>query len=208
MVKTTQEEFWEGEFGDEYTSRNTGDCDEFYKKQWGITRTELNNKFLSKLSKNASILEVGCNRANQLMILHEQGFENLWGIDINKKALQIAKENRHFNIIEGSGFDIPFKDRYFDLVFTSGVLIHIAPENLPKIIDEIYRVSKRYIWGFEYFSEECKAIEYRGHKDRLWKNNFLQLYQDRHPDLKEVKQMKIKYIETENVDMMYLLEKV
>jgi len=207
MVKTKQEEFWEGDFGDEYTSRNAGDWDEFYKKQWGVTRTELNEEFFSSLKKDSSFLEVGCNRANQLMILHEQGFENLWGIDINKKALHIAKENKQFNLVEGSGFDIPFKDGFFDVVFTSGVLIHIAPENLPKIMDEIYRVTKRYIWGFEYYSEECEAIEYRGHKDRLWKNNFLKLYLDRFPALKVVKEKKVKYLENDNVDMMFLLER-
>jgi len=207
MVKTKQEEFWEGEFGDEYTSRNAGDWDEFYKKQWGVTRTNLNEEFLAVLDKDASILEVGCNRANQLQILHAQGYENLWGIEIHKKSLHIAKADTRFNLVEGSGFDIPFKDGFFDLVFTSGVLIHISPDNLSKIIDEMYRVSKRYIWGFEYFSEECEDIEYRGHKNRLWKNNFLRLFQERYPDLKAVKQKKIKYLESDNVDMMFLLER-
>jgi hypothetical protein len=77
MENTEQEDFWKGEFGDEYTIRNAGDWDAFYKRIWGVTRTELNNEFLSKLTKDSSILEVGCNRANQLKILHAQGFENL-----------------------------------------------------------------------------------------------------------------------------------
>jgi pseudaminic acid biosynthesis-associated methylase len=207
MKKTEQEEFWKGDFGDDYTSRNAGDWDAFYKRQWGVTRTELNEEFLSNLDKDALILEVGCNRANQMQILWNQGFGNLWGVEINKKSLEIARKNKSFNLVEGSALDIPFKDRYFDLVFTSGVLIHIAPENLPKVIDEMYRVSKRYIWCFEYFSEECKEIEYRGHKNRLWKNNFLELFQERHPNLKLAKQRKIKYLENDNVDMMFLLKK-
>jgi pseudaminic acid biosynthesis-associated methylase len=207
MVKTEQEKFWEGDFGDEYTIRNAGDWDELYRKQWGVTRTELNDEFLSDLKKSDSILEVGCNRANQLQILHKQGFENLWGIEINRKALRIAKENTSFNIIEGSGFNIPFKDGFFELAFTSGVLIHIAPADLPRIIDEIYRVSARYIWGFEYYAEECEQIEYRGHRNRLWKNDFPRLYQDRYPDLKVVKERKIKYLENDNFDIMFLLKK-
>lgn len=207
MDKTEQEDFWQGPFGDEYTLRNSGDWDEFYKKQWGITRTALNEEFLSVVDRNALILEVGCNRANQLQILHNQGFRNLWGIDVNQKALEMAKENKNFNIVEGSAFDIPFKDEFFDLVFTSGVLIHIAPSDLDRVILEMQRVSKRYIWCFEYFSEECTEIEYRGYKHRLWKNNFLKLFRDRYPDLNIVKQRKIKYLENENVDMMFLLEK-
>ena len=39
------------------------------------------------------------------------------------------------------------------VVFTSGLLIHIHPDNLGKAIDEICRVSKRFVWGFEYYSE-------------------------------------------------------
>ena len=208
MDKNEQQKFWEGSFGNEYTLRNVGNLDEFYRKLWGITRTELNKQFLSMLEKNVSILEVGCNRANQLSILQNMGFGNLWGLEINKRALEIARENKRFNLIESSATDIPFKDGFFDLVFTSGVLIHIDPEIFEQVMDEMYRVAKKYIWGFEYFSEECEEIEYRGHKNRLWKNNFLELFQNRFPDLKVVKQKKLKYLENENVDMMYLLEKV
>lgn len=208
MQDTEQMKFWKGKFGDEYTLRNSGEWDEFYKKQWGVTRTELNEEFLSGLNKDISILEVGCNMGNQLAILQKEGFNNLWGLEINKKALELAKENKSLNLIEGSVFDIPFKDEFFDMVFTSGVLIHISPKDLNKAIDEIYRTSKRYIWCFEYFSDKCEEIVYRGHKNRLWKNNFLKLFLERFPNLKIIKQKKIKYLENENVDMMFLIEKI
>ncbi|MFW9920977.1 MAG: pseudaminic acid biosynthesis-associated methylase [Candidatus Thorarchaeota archaeon] len=207
MKKTEQEEFWEGDFGNEYTARNAGDWDSFYRQQWGITRTELNREFLVDVDLKSRILEVGCNRANQLKVLKSQGYENLWGLEINKHAISIAREDKEFNIVEGSGFDIPFKDSFFDLVFTSGVLIHIAPENLPRMIDEIHRVSNRFIWGFEYFAEDCTEIQYRGHQNRLWKNNFMKLYLDRFSDLSIVKSRMVKYVANENADMMFLLEK-
>ena len=94
MKDTEQIKFWKGEFGDEYTQRNSENPDELYKRQFGITRTELNNDFLSDLNKNISILEIGCNRGIQLNTLEKNGFNNLWGIEINKKALQIARENK------------------------------------------------------------------------------------------------------------------
>ncbi len=208
MKETEQMKFWKGEFGDKYISRNDVDIDKFYKKRFGVTRTELNNEFLNELNNNIKVLEVGCNMCIQLNLLEKISFKNLWGIEINKKALSIAKENKSLNLIEGSAFDIPFKDGFFDLVFTSGVLIHIFPEDLPKAIDEIYRTTKKYIWCFEYFSEDCQEIEYRGHKNRLWKNNFLKLFLERHPDLKITKQKIIKYLENENIDEMFLLEKI
>lgn len=207
MEKNEQIDFWKSEFGDEYTKRNSGDWDDFYKKQWGISRTELNSEFLENIPKDAKILEVGCNRANQLETLEKQGFTNLWGLEINKTALNIARNNKNLNIVEGSGFDIPFKDNFFDVVFTSGVLIHISPENINKIISEVHRVSKKYIWGFEYFSENCEEIDYRGNDNKLWKNNFKKLYLDAFSELKVVKERKLKYVDNENIDMMFLLEK-
>ncbi|MCF2136994.1 MAG: methyltransferase domain-containing protein [Candidatus Thorarchaeota archaeon] len=207
MKKTEQEKFWEGNFGDEYTIRNVGDWDAFYKSQWGVTRTSLNEEFLTGIPHDARILEIGCNRGNQLQVLEKQGFTNLWGIEINKKAIEIARENKKFNIVEGSIYDIPFKEGFFNLAFTSGVLIHIPPENLQNAIKEIYRVSRKYIWCFEYFADECTEIEYRGHKNRLWKNNFLRVFQETFPDLILVKKRMVKYLHNENVDIMFLLEK-
>ena len=43
--------------------------------------------------------------------------------------------------------------------------------------------------------------------NKLWKNNFLKLFLERHPDLKIVKQKKLKYLENDNEDIMFLLEK-
>lgn len=207
MPETEQMKFWKGNFGNEYISRNIGNFDKLYKKQYGISRSALNAEFLQMLSKDAFILEVGCNVGNQLKTLQKAGFSSLFGLEINKKALQTARKNKELSLVEGSAFDIPFKDIFFDLVFTSGVLIHISPDDLPKAVDEIYRVAKKYIWCFEYFSEKCEEVVYRGHNNRLWKNNFLNIFLERHPDLKIIRQKKIKYLENENVDMMFLLEK-
>ena len=110
--------------------------------------------------------------------------------------------------MEGSAFDIPFKDNYFDLVFTSGVLIHIAPKNLTKAIKEIIRVSNKYIFGFEYFSEKCEEIEYRGNKNKLWKNNFPKLFLDTKSNLKLIKIKKLVYLDNKDkTNVAYLLEK-
>jgi pseudaminic acid biosynthesis-associated methylase len=162
MKDTAQMGFWKGGFGDEYTERNTGDWDRFYKEEWGVTRTELNKEFVGDLPLGTRILEVGCNRGHQLELLKQAGFTNLTGIEINSKALEIARQDASLNLVEGSALNIPFEDGVFDLVFTSGVLIHISPDDLPAVIDEMYRVSKEYIWCFEYYAEQCEPIEYRG----------------------------------------------
>lgn len=213
-VKYKQSEFWESNFGKDYTdrnSRNDKDWDEFYLKNWGITKIEMNKQFIDNLSRDVKILEVGCNSGMQLAGLQRMGFKNLFGIELQPYAVEKAKEyTKNINIINASGFDIPFKDNYFDIVCTNVVLIHIAPEQHSLIMDEIYRCSKKYIWGFEYFENEITEINYRGHSDYLWKADYADIFLKRYKKLRQVKKELYPYTspdEVGNQDCMYLLEK-
>lgn len=211
-METKQTEFWSKDFGKEYTDRNTRSQDEwdkFYNDIYGFTKIQLNEKFIGNLPKDIKILEVGCNTGMQLSGLQRNGFTNIYGIELQSYAVEKAKEyTKNINIIQGSGFDIPYKDNYFDIVCTNGVLIHISPDDLPKIMDEMYRCSKKYIWGFEYFAENITDVNYRGNAGYLWKADYAKLFMERFKDLKLVKRELYKYIQQpELVDIMYLLEK-
>ena len=212
-MKNSQEKFWSESFGQEYSKRNSYDYNEWnnwFQLNYGVTKEILNKEFLDDLDKDIKVLEVGCNIGQQLFGLEKIGFKNLYGVELQHTAVSVAHSRfPQFNIIQGSGFDLPFKDSYFDLVYTSGVLIHIAPENLSKIMGEMVRVSKKFIWGLEYFSDELTEIPYRGNTNALWKMDYQKKFQDEF-GLNELKAKKIPYISKEfegNVDLMYLLEK-
>jgi pseudaminic acid biosynthesis-associated methylase len=211
MAKTEQEKFWDSSFGKKYTDRNIyspSTLDKFYKKTLGVTRSKINADFLANHKIN-NTLEVGCNVGNQLRLLQINKFKNLYGIEIQKDAVERAKKiTKGINIIQGSAFELPFKDNYFDLVFTSGVLIHIHPHDLKAVMKEIYRVSKKYIFGLEYYNNHYQEIIYRGHKDRLWKTDFAKAYQSCFPDLKLLKVKCYPYLKNEkNIDSAFLLRK-
>lgn len=212
MTDTAQTEKWNSVFGKEYTDRNTFNLDQLNKlnkDSYGLTTIELNTPFIGQIDRTAKVLEVGSNTGNQLLALQKMGFTNLYGIEIQDYAVELSKSRtQNINIIQGSAFDIPFKDDYFDMVFTSGVLIHISPSDIHKALDEIYRCSKKYIWGFEYYADEYTEVTYRGNKDLLWKTDFAKLYLDSFDDLELVKEEKIKYLENENVDAMFLIKKI
>ncbi len=212
MVHANEQKLkWEGEFGKEYTDRNAlslEDMEALYKRNYGLTRTELNEKFLAGLDRSARVLEVGSNVGNQLLCLQKMGFTHLYGIELQSYAVELSKfRTKGINIIQGEASDIPFRDGYFDLVFTSGVLIHIAPADLLDIMKEIYRCSRKYIFGFEYYSDTPKEVMYRGHKNLLWKADFAGKYLEHFIDLHLIKEEKIKYLNSENTDTMFLLEK-
>lgn len=202
---------WTGDFGYEYTKRNLlsiASMEKLYKFNYGIGRLEMNKIFLDKLNRSARILEVGSNIGNQLLYLRKMGFKNLYAVEPQGEAVEFAKKRvKCINIVKGDIFDIPFKDRYFDLVFTSGVLIHISPKDIRKALKEIYRCSRRYIWGFEYYSNEYTSIIYRGKPNLLWKADFVQAYLSTLPGLKIIKRKFFKYLENDNFDIMYLLER-
>jgi pseudaminic acid biosynthesis-associated methylase len=204
-------EQWNGEFGRAYTDRNslTGEqVDNLWKKNYGVSRTEINQRFLQDIPKDARILEVGCNLANQLLLLQKLGYTNLHGIEVQAYALEQAKARScGLNLIQASAFDIPYKDGYFDLVFTSGVLIHISPKDLPVAMTEIHRCSRNFIFGTEYFSSTPVEVNYRDKQGLLWKMDYAREYLSRFSDLELAKEERLPYLENSNVDTAFLLHR-
>lgn len=212
MAKITKQmEEWLGPFGKEYTDRNTRtqeELDQLYLSNFGVTRKELNVRYLEDIAKDSRILEVGCNVGDQLICLQEQGFTNLYGIELQHYAVNRAtKRTNNINIIQGSALDIPFKDGFFDLVFTAGVLIHIAPSEIDTVMKEIYRCSNRYIWGYEYWADEYTTKTYRGKNNLFFKTDFGKKYKELFSDLKLIKEEKLKYNQNDDVDSIFLFEK-
>ncbi len=212
---TEQLKEWTGEFGKEYTKRNLitpEGVDNTYLSKYGVTRTSINKDFIDFLDRDVKILEVGTNIGLQLNLLSKLGFKNLYGIEINPSAIEIShklNESLPIYIIKASAFDIPFKDKWFDLVFTSGVLIHIHPNDMINATKEIYRCTNKHIWCFEYFAPEgYKEIIYRGKSNLLWKTDFKKIFLDNFSDLKLMKEQLFSYKNGPDlIDQMFLLEK-
>lgn len=208
---TSQLEKWTGEFGQSFTDRNNLTLEEMdtrYTRDFGVSRSVMNREFLDQLPRDSRILEVGANIGNQLLYLQAMGFTNLWGLEPAEYSLDLARQRAPgMNLVKGTAFDLPFKDQWFDVVFTSVVLIHVHPEDLPKVLAEIHRCTRRYVWGFENHAQTLTEVLYRGNRNMQWKRDFAKAYLDQFPGLKLVKQQLFKYSTDENVDAMFLLEK-
>jgi pseudaminic acid biosynthesis-associated methylase len=209
---TPQLRAWCGEFGHEYTLRSCltpEQVDALWEKNYGTTRTQLNQHFLGNIPADARILEVGCNIGNQLLLLQRLGYSNLYGVDVQDYALEMARSRtKNVNLTQASTFALPYEDKYFDMVFTSGVLIHVSPRDLPTALNEIHRCAKSYIWGSEYYASTVTEINYRGRGQLLWKMNYGREYLARFEDLELVLERRLPYLESANVDSMFLLRRV
>lgn len=208
---TKQMEKWCGKFGREYTDRNAlslEEMDKLYERNYGITRTKMNSIFLGDMDRSIRILEVGSNIGNQLLCLQKEGFTNLYAIELQAYAVKLSKSRiKNTNMIQGSAFNIPCKDGSFDLVFASGLLIHISPADIDLVLSEIYRCSRKYIWGFEYYADSLTEVNYRDETELLWKTNFVKLYLEQLPELRLIREERFKYLENDNMNSMFLLEK-
>lgn len=173
---------WAGDFGDEYTRRNLADAQALRDrlKMWAV----MGRAFAGDPPK--SILEVGCNLGINLRVLPSLWDAQLHAIEPNPTARErIVAESvlPAERLYAGFGDSIPLPDGAVDLAFTSGVLIHVDPAQLPATMDEIHRVSSKYILCSEYFSPKPETITYQGRQGLLFKNDFGGLYMDRFPDL-------------------------
>ena len=142
------------------------------------------------------------------MLLRKIGWSSLAGIELQPYALEIARSRLPgVTLDQGSALALPWADSSFDVVFTSGVLIHVSPDDLPKVMGEIYRVTREYIWCSEYFAPQVTRISYRERADLLWKMDFASQFLRRFPDLELVKERRLPYLQGPNVDTVFLLKK-
>ena len=127
-LKSNEEIFWAGNFGDKYTKRNS--------KSSNRTRT-IGRELLKNKIKLSSAFEIGTNVGFNLDALKNIYPKiKTYGVELNRKSYNICKKKHQcFN---KSLLDFDTKKK-FDLVFTSGVLIHQNPKYLKVFYKKLYK---------------------------------------------------------------------
>lgn len=173
---TEQESFWAGEFGNEYLERNRDVAAPLHRFA----------AVLRSASRVSSVLECGANIGLNLIALHQLlPRAELAAVEINEKAAAALRSLGYVDVNHESLLTFQPKRRY-DLVFTSGVLIHIAPDALPTVYDLMFKASDRYVVVSEYYNPTPVEVEYRGHRQRMFKRDFAGEMLDRFPELRLV----------------------
>jgi len=163
--KTEQETFWGGDFGQNYIDRNKSDI-------LLASKIAMWSRILKCAHGVHSIRELGCNIGLNLAAISKLNPKiDLSAVEINESAAKKAASLNVADITVGTILD-PIEDKIVDLTFTAGVLIHINPNYLSKVYDNLVNGSERYIMVAEYFNTTPVAIPYRGHDDRLFKRDF------------------------------------
>ena len=174
------EQLWGSDFGNAYVERNIDAAngrDQFWRNtliKYPVT----------------SALEVGCNiGANLRWVSEALPQRDVYGVDVNEGALaRIRSRLPGVNAVWSPARALPFRDGWFDLIFTSGVLIHQPEITLPLVMSEIVRCSRSYILCMEYFSEKTVEVSYRGEAGALFKRNYGKMYSEMFPELELLEQ--------------------
>jgi spore coat polysaccharide biosynthesis protein SpsF len=133
-----------------------------------------------------SLLEVGANVGFNLRAFPAVADMQLWAQEPNARALQRLVDDGVVpaeRALPGFAHEIPLPDGAVDMVVTSAVLIHVHPSLLDRTLDELHRVSARYIFCAEFFAQSQEAVTWRGEEGLLHRNDYGGLYMDRFPDL-------------------------
>jgi len=126
-------------------------------------------------------MEFGCNIGLNLAALQRLYPEaDIHGIEINETAAREARKRTGADIRNASILDAMPAAQQYDLTFTCGVLIHINPERLNDVYDNLFRLSRRYVLISEYYNPSPVQVTYRGHENRLFKRDFAGEMMDRH----------------------------
>lgn len=180
---------WQDKFGDEYQDRNQASYSEVSNRTviWKKILPLVSEHYTvtKKLNAPNQILEIGAGQGANLYAIKDLWknnfitYSNLYYTEVNKR--QVDK-------LEQEGFKLftPEENRkkFFDLVFTYGVLIHTPPDQLHQMMQTMYDLSEKYIVFCEYFRPKEEMLPYRGMENQMWGNDFGTLFKKQYPHVK------------------------
>jgi SAM-dependent methyltransferase len=134
-VSTDKSHDWDKTWAEVHTTISEQDV-------WLLT-DRIKFRYLSgQVPNGVKSLEVGCGSAKLSALLAEQGVR-IVGLDLSPEALRAARDNFawlkiHGDLVHGDAFHIPFPDKQFDVVLSTGLFEHF--QNPVPIIAEMVRV--------------------------------------------------------------------
>ena len=161
-----QEKLWYSKFGDEYTKR-------LPIKKLLKNNTVFFNKIFKKKRDIKNLIELGANNGVNIISLKKvlKNLKKISAVEINQNACKNLRKIKQIEVYNQSIVDINLNSK-FDLVLLKGVLIHINPKQLDKIYKKINSLSSKYVLFAEYYNPYPIKIDYRKHKNKLFKRDF------------------------------------
>jgi len=181
LPKTEQEQFWIGQFGDEYSVRNSD-------PKIIAANVSLFASIFSKIPRINSVIEFGPNVGLNLRALKVLFPDQAQvAVEINEFAAKRLKESMPeveiFNTSISEFDHKALEQGICELALIKSVLIHINPQQLPMVYAQLYASSSKYILICEYYNPKPDTVLSRGHAKRLFRRDFAGEMLDKYQDL-------------------------
>lgn len=102
-------------------------------------------------------LDIGCGSGADMIAMNARGFKMV-GLDISDAAYEASRNtrgNKDMHVVQASVYNMPFKDGFFDIVYSFGVLHHLPdPEGgFRRLCEKVKKGGSALIYVYEDFSE-------------------------------------------------------
>jgi SAM-dependent methyltransferase len=123
--------------------------------------------------KKDMILEIGCGTGRNLVALKKAGYKKLTGIELSPKTVEVGKEHfpeyKKIQLLIGPVEKMIEEVGEFDVIFTSGLLMHIPPE---------------HEWLFERIAQKARKLimvnegeSPRAFSEHAWNRNYQDIFE-------------------------------
>ena len=111
-------------------------------KEWGNIEGSVEYVKCKSIPRDSKLLDIGCNTGSTIFNLHQYGFTNVYGVDVEKNSINLGRElyaQISDRLVDYDGVKLPFEDNSFDVVTMFDVIEHIT--NIDRFIrEEVRRV--------------------------------------------------------------------
>jgi SAM-dependent methyltransferase len=144
ITRKTQSDHWKN-------NKSSNISEAYFISPPGIERSKFFVRQLENYSFD-SIFEVGCMSGRNLFYI-QKAFPDtkISGLDINSKAIKYARNKLNLNkeLLCMNLHNMDDIKEKFDVVFSSGVLIHVVVDDLENVVEKMIRRSNKYIMHIE-----------------------------------------------------------
>jgi SAM-dependent methyltransferase len=139
----------------------------------------------SQTGSEPAVLELGCSSGRHLAHLHDHGYGNLSGIEINAEALDVMAESYPALAVCGTFYTdsienviTEFENEQFDVVYSVETLQHLHPESR-WVFEELSRITSDLLITVENEGSEGEGVNYVNNEFPLYYRDWKQLLTDR-----------------------------
>ena len=145
----------------EYINNDFKDWNQYY-----YVKMKLKKKFLKQVIKHyqdeKTVLECGCGTGKTTIFLSYFGIKT-YAMDLEKEMVESTKKRFKkykckCKVIQGDINNIPFKEKFFSVTHSSGVLEHYSDSEIVNMINEQLRVSDYCVFSVPTSYFELKML--------------------------------------------------